>query len=128
MIDQGKDRKQSSKNKWTECEYHVQDRKYLQQKPVKMSCASTQFQVFSFCGPHEKHHGVIRSSKDYHLRLEPKLGNGKCAIRRITCACIACTNMLDKPWVIVSDPTRQPRYQPVEDCTYWPVIGSFGNW
>ena len=36
--------------------------------------------------------------------------------------------MLDKPWIIGSDPTRKTRYQPVEDCTYWPVLGSFHNW
>ena len=36
--------------------------------------------------------------------------------------------MLDKPWVIGSDPTRQPRFQPVEDYTYWPALVSFNNW
>ena len=37
-------------------------------------------------------------------------------------------NMLEKPWVIGSELTRKPRYQPVEDCTYWNVLGSFNNW
>ena len=36
--------------------------------------------------------------------------------------------MLDKLCVIGSDPTRKPRYQNVEDCTCWPVVGSFNNW
>ena len=36
--------------------------------------------------------------------------------------------MLERLWVIGSDPTRQPRYQPVEDCKYWPVLVSFNNW
>ena len=36
--------------------------------------------------------------------------------------------MLEKPCVIDSDPTSQPCYQPLEDCTYWPVLGSFNNW
>ena len=67
-------------------------------------------------------------SKHYHLRLDPILGNGKFEIRRIPCTCISCTNMLDKPWVIGSGPKRQPRYQPVEYCTYWPVLGSVNNW
>ena len=61
-----------------------------------------------FCGPHAKPHGVIWLSKNYYLKLEPKLGNGKCAIRRTPCAGIARTKMLDKPWIIGSDPTRQP--------------------
>ena len=36
--------------------------------------------------------------------------------------------MLDKPWFIGSDSTRQPQYQLVEDCTYWPGLSSFNNW
>ena len=73
-----------------------------------MACASTQFQGLSFCVKHAKSHGVRGSSKHYHLQLEYKLGNGKCEIRWTPCVCIDCTNMLDKPWVIVSFPTRQP--------------------
>ena len=73
-----------------------------------MSCASTQFQALYFCGPHEKPHGVRDFIKHYHLQLETKLGNGKCEIRCIPCACISCTNMLGKKWFIGSDPNRQP--------------------
>ena len=36
--------------------------------------------------------------------------------------------MLDKPWYICSEPNRQPLYQPVEDCTYWPILLSLNNW
>ena len=97
-------------------------------KICKMSCVSTQFQVLLFCGPHANPHIGRDLSKHNHLRLDPKLGNGKCEIRQIPCAWIACTNMLDKPWVIGSDPTRKLRYQPVEDYKYCPVLGSFNNW
>ena len=62
-----------------------------------MSCAPTQFQALSFCVPHAKTHGVRGLSKNYYLRLDPKLGHGKCAIIRIPCVCIAFTKMLDKP-------------------------------
>ena len=34
--------------------YHVQDRKNVQQKSVKMSCDSTKFQSLMFCGPYKK--------------------------------------------------------------------------
>ena len=54
LIDNGKDRKRASKHKWTDHEYHVQYRKYVQHKSVKISCNLTQFQEFLFCGPHEK--------------------------------------------------------------------------
>ena len=41
LIDHGKDIKRSSERKWTEREYYVQDRKYVHQKSVKISCSST---------------------------------------------------------------------------------------
>ena len=109
-------------------EHHVKDRKYVQHKSVKRSCASAQFQALSFCVPNSKTHGGIGLSRNYHLQLEPKLCHGKCEIRRIRCTCISCKDMLDKPWVRGSEPTSQPRYQPVEYCTYWPVLGYFNNW
>ena len=59
-----------------EREYHVQDRKDVNHKSVKMSCASTQFQALSFFGPHSKSHRVRGLSKYYYLQIEPKLGRG----------------------------------------------------
>ena len=100
----------------------------MQHKSVKHSCASTQFQALSFSGPHAKPHGVRGLNKHYHLQLHPKLGHGKCEIIWIPFACIAFTNVLYKPWVIVSDPTRKPCYQPVVDFTYWSMLGSLNNW
>ena len=94
----------------------------------QIKIASTQLQSLSFFGTHAKPHGVIRLNKHYLLLLDSKLGQGKCAIKQIPYTCISCTNMLYKPWVINSDPIRQPRYQPVEYCTYWPVLVSFNNW
>ena len=64
-------------------------------------------------------------SKHYPLQLDHKLGNGKFAIIWIPCSCIDCTIILDKPWAVGSDTNRQPRYQPVEDCKYWPLLGYF---
>ena len=68
-----------------------------------------------FCGTHAKPHTVIGLSKRYHLRLDHKLGNGKFSKRRIPSICVACANMLEKIWVVGSDPTRKPRCRPVED-------------
>ena len=36
--------------------------------------------------------------------------------------------MLYKPWIPGLTPEKQPRYRPVIDCSYWPVLGSFNNW
>ena len=67
-------------------------------------------------------------SKHYHLRFDPKLGHGICEIIRITCDCVACTSMLDKPWIYGIPSTKQARYQPVTNCSYWPVMSSYNNW
>ena len=53
---------------------------------------------------------------------------GKCAICRITCACVACTSMIDKTWIYSIPPYAQERYKSVNKCTYWTVLGSFKNW
>ena len=80
-----------------------------------------------FC-PHPKPHGARGLSKHYHLRFDPKLGHGICAICRIPCACVGCTSMLDKPWICGIPSRKHARYQPVTNCTYWPAIGSYNNW
>ena len=43
VIDQGKYRKISSKIKWTDIEYHVQDNADVAHKDVKMYCDTNQF-------------------------------------------------------------------------------------
>ena len=53
---------------------------------------------------------------------------GVCEIRRIPCACVACTSMLDKPWISGIPSDKQDCYKPVTNCTYWPVLGAFNNW
>ena len=128
FLDHVKYRKNASKRKWNEHEYHVQERKYMSHISLKISRATAKFPSLSFCGPHVKLYGVIGLIRHYHLRLEPKLGHGKCAIRQINFACIACKNMLDKIWAYGVEPTKHPRYQPVTYCTYWTVLGSFDNW
>ena len=53
---------------------------------------------------------------------------GEYAICRIPCACVACTSMIDKPWISGIPPDKQEHYKPVTKCTYWPVLGAFNNW
>ena len=95
---------------------------------VEILCATTHFSALSFFVPHEQPQRVRGLGKHYNLRVYPKLGNVKCTIRQIPCDCIACTTMLDKPWAYGIDPTKHPRYQPVVECIYWTVLGSFNNW
>ena len=99
----------------------------MELKDVKNYCNTNQFPALLFCGTYYKLHGSRGMSKHYHLRFDPKLGMGVCEIRRIPCACVACTSILYKPWIsgISSD---KERYKPVTKCNYWPVLGDFNNW
>ena len=128
VIDQGQHIKCSSKSKCTERDYPVQDIKCVPLVSVKMSCATTKFPEFPFCGPHVKPHGLQGLRKHYHLRLDTEFGHGKCPIWRIPCACVSFTNIIYNLWSPAVDHFRQPLYQSVVNCTYWTVLGSFNYW
>ena len=55
---QVKYRKLYSQKKLNDNEYHVQGIKYVSHTSVKISCATTQFIEFTFCGTYIKPHGV----------------------------------------------------------------------
>ena len=99
--------------KWTKRKYHVQDNAAFELKYVKMYRNTNQFPELSFSGPHSKPHGARGLSKHYHLRFDPKIGMGVCAIHRIPRACVACTTMLEKPWISGISSYKQERYKPV---------------
>ena len=46
----------------------------------------------------------------YHIRCDPDLGEGLCAMRRIPCDCSGCVEQLSKPWLPNLVKTKQPRY------------------
>ena len=89
---------------------------------------TNQLPALPLCGQHSKPHGARGLIKHYSFRFDPKIGNGICAIHRISCACVACTSMLDKPWVSGISLYEQEHYKPVTKCTQWPVLVSFINW
>ena len=66
--------------------------------------------------------------KHYHICFDSNLVHGICEIFRVSCACVLCTSILDKPWVYGTQSTKQTRYQPVKDCNYWPVLVPNNNW
>ena len=127
VIDQEKYRKISSKRKCTDREYHVQYNTDVAHKDVRMYYYTNQFPELPFCAPHTKPRGARGLSKHYHLRFDPKIGYGVCAIHRIPCACVVCTSMLDKPLISGIPPKKQARYQPISKCTYWSVLGPYNN-
>ena len=121
-------RKISSKIKWIYREYPVQDNSDVAHKYAKIYCDTNKLPKLIFCGSHQKLHGERGLGKHYHLRFDTKLVHGICAIFRIPCACVACTSMLYKPCTYGIPSTKQARYQPVTNCTYWPVLDSYNNW
>ena len=69
FIDHGKERKRSSKIKWTDREYHVQNNAYVAHKDVKMYCDTNRFPALPFCGSRPKPHGARSLGKNYHIRF-----------------------------------------------------------
>ena len=84
---------------WTDRHYHVQYNADVSHQYVKMYCNTNQFSELSFCGPHYKPHDTRGLSKHYHFRFDPKIGMRICKIIRISCDCVACTSILEKPWI-----------------------------
>ena len=128
VIDKVKYRGESSKIKCTDRYFHVQDNYDVPQKYMKMYCDTNQFPTLLFFGSHPKPHGARVLGKNCHLRFDPNIGHGICAICRIPCACFSLTSILDKPWIYCIQSTKQARYQPVINCTYWKVLVPYNNW
>ena len=95
---------------------------------MKNYCDTNQFPALPFCGSNPKPYGSRGLGKHYHLPFDPNLGHVICAILRIPCACVSCTSMLDQPWISGVPSTKQAHYQPVINCTYWPVLVPYNNW
>ena len=60
----------------------------LEHKDVGIYFYTNQFPILPFCGSYSKPRGARGLNKHYHLRFDPKLGHGICAILRIECACV----------------------------------------
>ena len=97
---------------------------YVDNQYMKMYCATKQFNELQFIVTHNKTHGLRGLVNHYHMRFDPKLGRGTCAIH-----CIPCdnyfTSMIEQPWAPCMQVQQQPRYKPVKYFTYWPVSGYF---
>ena len=65
----------------------------------------------------------------YHIRCDPDLGKGFCAMRRIPCACTGCVEKLPNPWLPKRYKTLQPRYA-IEPKTfkYSSILCGYNKW
>ena len=85
--------------KGTDRQYHIQDNADVVRQDVIMYCNKNKWPALPFCGTHSKPHGARGFIKHYHFRFDPKLGNGVCGICLIPYAFVACTSMIDNPWL-----------------------------
>ena len=118
VFDQGKNNKLFMGIKCTEIQYPVQDNADVAHKDVVIYYNTNQFPSLPFFGTHSKPDGARGLSKHYHMRFDPKLGNGVCAIPLIPCACVACTSMLYKSWISGIPSYKQDCYKHVTNFTY----------
>ena len=65
----------------------------------------------------------------YHIRWDPELDKGFCAMRWIPCACTGCVEKLSKLWLNNLGKTQQPRYviEP-ETCKYSSILRGYNKW
>ena len=110
FIDQLKYKKISSKIKCTDREDYFQDNADVAHKYVKMFCDTNQIPKLSFFGSYPSPHRAMGLGKHYHLSFDPNLGHGIFLIRRIPCACVSYTSMLDQPWISGIHPTKWASY------------------
>ena len=118
VIDQGKYKKRFMERKWTDRKFNVQNNADVAQEYLRMYFNTNQPPALPFGGPHSKPHGARELSKHYHLCFDPKLGIGVCRIWPIPCDCVACTSMIEKPWISGIPSDKQERYKHVTKCTY----------
>ena len=109
--------------------YFVQNKDDVKHSLVNMSWKNTLFPKLPAPESQPNVHGKHGVMTHYHFRVDPKLGEGKCAIRRIPCACAACIEQMQKHWdPKIKDPSEQPRYSPVQQCTYSSILGAYNDW
>ena len=127
-FDQVKYKKRFSEKKCTDRQYHVQHNADVAHKDVINYCNTNKCAALTFCCPYYKPHRARGMIKHHHMSFDIKLGNGVCAILSLPCACVACTSMVNKPWISGIASNKQDHYKPVTKYTYWPVLGTFKNW
>jgi hypothetical protein len=97
--------------------YHVRKREDVVQEGLKMKLS----------GLPDKgaHVGLLGR---YNLHVDPDLGVGTAALRRIPCACAACEECRKRPWIPGVPPKDQPRFEQNRACKYWGIFQGENDW
>jgi hypothetical protein len=97
--------------------YHVRTREDVLQEGLKMKMEGL---------PKKGAHVGILGR--YNLLVDPDLGVGTAALRRIPCACAACEEYRKRPWKPGVPPNDQPRFKQNRACKYWPIFQEENDW
>ena len=76
-----------------------------------------------------KNKDKVTMKQFYHIRCNPDLDEGFCAMRRLPCACTGCVKQLSKPWLHNLYKNLQLHYviEP-ETCNYSSVLHGYNKW
>ena len=123
-----KSNKRQSGRKYSKKTYHIQKKKDVPYRNIAMTWTKSKFPKLKIAKNKEKIRDSSSVLSHYHYRFDPRLGHGKCAMRRIPCLCDQCCEMLDKKWIPGVNAENQPCYSPVLNCKYHDILGDYNNW
>ena len=64
----------------------------------------------------------------YHIRCDPDLDEGLCAMWIIPCDYTGCIEQPSKPWLTHLDKTLQPRYAiELKTCKYYSILSGYNK-
>ena len=71
----------------------------------------------------------VKMKHFYHIRCDPDLSEGFCALQHIPCDCTGCFEQLSNPWLHNRDKILQPRYaiKPIT-CNYSSILRGYNKW
>jgi hypothetical protein len=120
--------KREMSRKYTSKKYFVQKKEDVPFHNLKMTWSKSCFKSIKVADGRSKVRGCETVISHYHYRVDSKLGEGKCLMRRIPCLCKSCNSQLKRKWLPGVEPSKQPRYQNVSNCKYASVLGDYNQW
>ena len=114
--------------KYQRAKYFIQKEEDVKFNHINVAWDNTVFSKLPFVDASAVIRGRQGIMTHYNYRVDPKLGFGKCAVRRIPCMCSACIAQLDLPWDPTLPAEEQPRFAQVQTCKYWKIFEGMNDW
>ena len=127
-VQMSKSSKRENARKYSNKIYHIQKKEDVSYRNISMTWTKSKFPKLNIANGRNKVYGSGTVLSHYHYRFDPRIGHGKCAMRRIPCLCKHCLDTLDKKWISGECAEDQPCYAPVLNCKYNQILGHYNNW